>query len=118
VQAPKRQQAPQSAAKAKAVPELAVEAGNDREMADFVGRCLEPCDGASMTAAALFAIWRGDCEGRAVDPRTQKAFSGRIKRHFEHDPNGGRPRYRNVKPKVAVVTVPVKRARKLGSAKG
>jgi hypothetical protein len=65
----------------------------------FVSQKLEPFDGAHMNAGDLFRLWVGDCTEMDVTPGSQKAFAGRVRRYYQQDPNGGRPRYLNVRLK-------------------
>ncbi len=112
---PETQEKPQEAMKQKAAvlvddlpkaapePLLALESdiGEDPEIHSFFVRCLEKCDGQHMTSAALGALWKSDCDETGVEPCSPKAFSLRIRRYCQHDPNNGRPRYLNVRKKTA-----------------
>ncbi len=73
----------------------------DGEMLSFITRRLEPSEGSHTKAGELYRLWVTDCGDRAVEVGSQKAFAGRFKKYFVHDPNGGRPRYLNVRPKTA-----------------
>jgi hypothetical protein len=54
-----------------------------------------------MEAGDLFQIWQSDSTNNGIASESQKAFSVRIRRFFTHDPNRGRPRYLNVRPRTA-----------------
>jgi hypothetical protein len=41
-----------------------------------------------------------DCAELGIDAGSQKSFSVRVRKFFEHDPNHGRPRYKNVQRKT------------------
>ncbi|MGA7325451.1 MAG: hypothetical protein WBX25_13415 [Rhodomicrobium sp.] len=77
----------------------------DSEMLGFITRKLERCEGAEMKATPLFNLWREDCSETGAACGTQKAFSARIKRYFEHDRNKGRPVYRNVRRRTAQTAI-------------
>lgn len=81
------------------------DADEDSEMLGFITRKLERCEGAEMKATPLFNLWREDCSETGAACGTQKAFSARIKRYFEHDPNKGRPVYRNVRRRTAQAAI-------------
>ncbi len=80
---------------------IAPVSGDDPDMLAFIARRLERCDGVSMKAGDLFKLWEEDCSETGISAGSQKAFSPRIRKFFEHDPNNGRPRYRNVQRKSA-----------------
>jgi hypothetical protein len=100
-----KQVAPREAAMpaqpAPAAPESTPVTGDDPEMLAFIARRLERCEGAIMKAGELFELWQEDCAGNGIAPGSQKSFSVRLRRFFEHDANNGRPRYRNVQRKTA-----------------
>jgi hypothetical protein len=91
-------------AKAKAEAEAKVQRLHDMFVADH----LEDCNGVSMPTGEPFEMWKRFCAARGVQPGSQKAFTQRLAHNFTHDPNGGRPRFLNVKakgrPKLALVS--------------
>ena len=50
-------------------------------------------------------LWEEDCADTGITPGSQKAFSPRVRKFFEHDPNNGRPRYRNAQRKTAAPAI-------------
>ena len=74
----------------------------------FVADNLEDCNGVFMLSAEPWEMWKKFCAARGEQPGSQKTFSQRLAANFTHDPNGGRPRFLNVRakrrsPKLAVV---------------
>ena len=68
----------------------------DTTMLEFIGRRLERRAGAAMRSGEAFRLWEDDCAEQGIEAGSQKAFTQRFKRHFAHDPNGGRPRFMGV----------------------
>jgi hypothetical protein len=75
--------------------------GGDDDIDAFFGSKLETSPGVAIPAGVLFKTWQAWCAETGRKPGTQKAFSPRIQRRVERDPNNGRPRYLHVRLKEA-----------------
>jgi hypothetical protein len=67
---------------------------------DFIGRKIEKCDGAAISADQMRALWEADCKAHGVDRKTPQLVGRRLSKLLEYDRNNGRPRYMNVRIKA------------------
>lgn len=74
----------------------------------FVLRSLEPCQGENIPAGELWKAWQDDCKARDIEPGTQQAFGRAMKKRLRHDKNNGRPRYCDIRIKVAATHAPLR----------
>jgi hypothetical protein len=61
---------------------------------------LEFVQGQWIAAAELFKAWGEFCGENGIVVGSAKAFSIRIKRRVQHEPNHGRPRYAGIQFKA------------------
>jgi hypothetical protein len=73
----------------------------DGDIDAFYSAKLKAAHGLAVSAGALFKTWQSWCEEAGVEPGTQRAFSARIQKRLQREPNHGRPRYLNVALKEA-----------------